>query len=121
MEQGRLRSVDEVIGYNIQATDGDIGHVEEFIVDDDTWIIRWFVVDTRNWLPGRKVLVAPDWVTRTSWGDRDVHVDVTRARIKDCPEYDPGLPINRRYEQQLYDYYGRPVYWEDESRTIPTR
>jgi hypothetical protein len=106
-----LRSVDEVTGYRIQANDGGIGHVEDFIVDDFAWVIRYLVVDTRNWLPGRKVLLTPDMIDAVRWDDQTVHVHLTRAQIKKSPEYDPAAPINREYETRLYDYYGRPSYW----------
>ena len=106
-----LRSMREVIGYHIQATDSEIGHVEDFVVDDETWRIRYMVVDTRNWWPGRKVLVSPDWIDRLSWEERKVHVDLSRERIREGPEWDPRDPVNRQYEQRLYDYYGRPAYW----------
>jgi len=68
-------------------------------------------VDTRNWLPGKKVLVSPGWIERVSWADRKVYVELTREIIKESPEYDPSAPVNRRYEERLYDYYGRPRYW----------
>ena len=106
-----LRSVDEVTGYHIQATDDEIGHVENFIIDDKTWIIRYMVVDTRNWLPGRKVLVTPVWITSVDWAESKVSVDLTREQVKDSPEYDPSAPVNREYEVRLYDFYGRPKYW----------
>jgi len=106
-----LRSVREVTGYHIQATDGEIGHVEDFVFDDESWSIRYTVVDTRNWLPGRKVLVAPAWVKSIRWDERKVHVDMSRGSIEKGPEYDPSEPVNREYEARLYDYYGRPKYW----------
>lgn len=106
-----LRSVNEVIGYDIQARDGDVGHVEDFVADDETWIIRYMVVDTRDWLPGKKVLVAPTWVDAVAWAERNVYVDLSKETVKDSPEFDPSAPINREYEIRLYDYYGRPKYW----------
>lgn len=106
-----LRSAKEVDGYHIRATDGDIGHVEDFILDDETWTLRYMVVDTRNWLPGKKVLLAPRWVDSIGWADRTVSVDLTRDLVKNSPKYDPTMPINREYEERLYDFYGRPVYW----------
>jgi len=54
-----LRSIREVSGYHIHATDGELGHVEDFVIDDETWAIRYLIVDTRNWLPGKKILIAP--------------------------------------------------------------
>ena len=106
-----LRSMHEVTGYHIEASDGEIGHVEDFIIDDMTWTVRYVVVDTKNWLPGKKVLVAPSWAREIDWADRKVYVDVSRDRIKESPEFDPGEPVNREYETKLYDYYGRPAYW----------
>jgi uncharacterized protein YrrD len=106
-----LRSSQEVIGYHIQATDGEIGHVEDFIVDDELWDIRYMIVDTRNWLLGRKVLVAIPWIERVSWGESKVFVDLSKEKVKNSPKYDPLAPVNREYEEVLYDFYGRPKYW----------
>ncbi len=106
-----LRSVQEVKGYHIHARDGKIGHVEDFIVDDETWVIRYVVVDTRNLLPGRKVLIAPKWVDSVNWGGQTMHIDLPKERIKNGPTYDPTAPVNREIEARLYDYYGRPTYW----------
>jgi len=106
-----LRSVREVTGYHIQASDGEIGHAEEFIAEDETWVIRYMVVDTKDWLPGRKVLVSPGWIERVSWPDSKIFVDLPRETVKNSPAFDPGDPVNRQYEERLYDYYGRPKYW----------
>ncbi len=106
-----LRSVREVRDYAINAADGELGHVADFIVDDDAWRIRYMIVDTRNWLPGKKVLVALDWITGIDAEDNTVTVDLTQEQIKGAPEFDPKDPVNRGYEEVLYDYYGRPKYW----------
>jgi hypothetical protein len=107
-----LRSAVEVEGYRIAATDGEIGHLEDLIVDDESWRIRYAIIDTRNWLPGRKVLVAPDWIEKISWGGREVEMGLSREQIRESPEYDPASPVNRAYEERLYDFYGRPAYWK---------
>ncbi len=107
-----LRSVKEVTGYHIAAMDGEIGHVEDFILDDETWSLRYMVVDTRNWLPGRKVLVSPTWVDEFDWSEDIAVVSLTQEEIRESPPFDPGEPINREYEGRLFDFYGRPVYWE---------
>jgi hypothetical protein len=109
-----LRSADEVINYYIEASDGDVGHVEDFLVDDQSWTIRYMVVDTRNWLPGKKVLVAIQWIKEITWAESRVYVDLSRARIKNSPEYDPAAPLNRAYEAELHDHYDRPKYWGEE-------
>ena len=94
-----------------QALDGEIGHVEDFLVDDESWAVRYLVIDTSNWIGGRTVLVAPDWVRRIDWHDRLLLVDLTRDAIKNSPEYDPTVELDRDYEDQLYEYYRRPAYW----------
>jgi hypothetical protein len=106
-----LQSTQEVIGYYIRASDGDIGHVEDFIVDNAAWTMRYIVIDTRNWWPGKKVLVAPQWITAVNWGESQVQVDLRREDIKNSPEFDSAAPVNREYEERLYDFYGRPKYW----------
>lgn len=106
-----LRSTREVKGYHIHATDGQIGHVEDFIAGDEDWVVRYLVVDTRNWLRGRSVLVSPEWIQKVSWDEQQVYVDAGKKIVKECPTYNPSAPVNREYEVQLYDYYGRPKYW----------
>lgn len=94
-----LRSMREVDGYHIEATDGDIGHVEDFIVDDEQWRIRYLVVDTRNWLPGgRKVLVPSLFIDHLSWSEMKVKVDKDQETIKNSPPYDPDALLNRDEE-----------------------
>jgi hypothetical protein len=110
-EEIHLRSTREVIGYHIQATDDTIGHVVDFILEDEKWVIRYMVVDTRNWLPGKKVLVSPHWIKDIRWTQTKVYVDLSKEAVKNSPEYDPSEPVNREYELRLYDYYGRPKYW----------
>lgn len=106
-----LRSSTEVAGYKIHASDGQIGHVEDFIADNEKWVIRYIMVDTRNWLPGKKVIISPKWINEINWTDSRVTVDVKIEKIKNSPEYNPEVPVNRNYESQLYEYYGWPPYW----------
>ncbi len=106
-----LRSVAEIRGYHIQGSDDAIGHVADFVVDDETWEVRYLVVDTSNWWFGKKVLVAPHWASRVSYDESKVFVDLSRQKIKNSPEWDATVAINREYEARLYDYYGRPMYW----------
>jgi len=107
-----LQSVREVSGYHIYARDGEMGHVDDFIVEDESWTVRYLVIDTGNWLPGRRVLLVPSWVQKVDWSERMVYVDLQKDTIRESPLFDPSVPINRDYEQRLYDYYGRPAYWE---------
>lgn len=118
-----LRSTDAVSGYRVQAMGGEIGHIDDFIIDDEAfegapWEIRYLVIDTRNWLPGKHVLIPPLWAESIDWDTRRVQVGLTRAMIESGPEYDPATPINRQYEEVFYDYYGRPKYWTEASRSV---
>ena len=106
-----LRSTDNVSGYEIQALDGEIGHVEDFIIDDETWAIRYLVVATRNWWPGKKVLISPQWIERVSWSESKVFVNLTRDAIKRSPEYTEALLLTRDYETGLHHHYNRQGYW----------
>lgn len=107
-----LRSAAEVIGYRLQATDAAIGHLADFLIDRETWAIRYIVVDLRNWLPGRHVLLPPQWIKQLDWEEQIVDVDVTRDTVQHAPEYDPAIEFSREYEAELYRHYQRPGYWQ---------
>jgi hypothetical protein len=109
-----LRSTQDVSGHHIQAADGEIGHVEDFIIDDEMWAIRYLIIDTRNWWPGQQVLVSPQWIERVSWSDSKVFVNLTREIIKQSPEYTEASLITRDYETRLHGHYNRLGYWVDE-------
>jgi hypothetical protein len=106
-----LRSTKAVTGYHIEASDGEIGHVDGFIVDDEDWAIRYIEVATKNWWPGKKVLVSPAWIERVSWEDSKVYAGLTREAIKNAPEFVDVTSITREYEDRLYSHYGRAAYW----------
>jgi sporulation protein YlmC with PRC-barrel domain len=107
-----LRSVQELTGYQLETTDGSMGHVEDFLVDSESWAIRYIIVDTRNWWPGRHVLISPQWITRVDWAERLVTVDVARDTVQSAPEYDPGADYSRTHEASLHRHYQRPGYWQ---------
>jgi uncharacterized protein YrrD len=107
--QHSLRSM---IGFSIRATDGDLGKVDEFYFDDVTWTIRYMVVETGNWLSGRKVLISlvalgiPDWESRT------FSVNLTCDQVRNSPDIDTQRPVYRQHETKLHEYYQWPQYWE---------
>jgi hypothetical protein len=109
-----LRSTYGVSGHHIQALDGEIGHVEDFIIDDETWAIRYLIIDTHNWWPGKKVLVSPQWIESVSWGERKVFVNLSREVIKRSPLYTEESLLTRDYEIGLHQHYNRQGYWVDE-------
>jgi hypothetical protein len=103
-----------VNGYNIQAVDGEIGHVEDFVIDDETWAIRYLIIDTRNWWPGKKVLVSTKWIDRVIWSELGVFINLSREAIKQSPEYTDESLITRDYEIGLHEHYNRQGYWANE-------
>lgn len=104
-----LRDSGEVMGYRLQARDGELGHVHDLVLDDQDWRVRYFVVDTGNWWPGKKVLIAPTWVDRVSWADRAIFVDLGRDLIRTAPAYDPDQIIGHDDEVRLYAHYGKAM------------
>jgi hypothetical protein len=106
-----LRSTHDVSGHHIQATDGEIGHVDDFIIDDEMWAIRYLIIDTQNWWPGKKVLVSPQWIERVSWRDSTVLINLTREAIRQSPEYTEESLLTRDYETGLHRHYDRQEYW----------
>ncbi|MEI7728747.1 MAG: PRC-barrel domain-containing protein [Verrucomicrobiota bacterium] len=119
-----LRSTDDVNGHLIEATDGEIGHVEDFIIDDETWAIRYLIINTRNWWPGKKVLLSPQWIEHVSWSQSKVFVNLCRATIKQSPEFVAETLLTRDYEVGLHHHYNRQGYWIDErpgmAKTVST-
>ncbi len=106
-----LRSVAEVTGYHIHATDGEIGHIENFVFDHANWDIRYLGVETRNWWPGQHVLISPYAVREIDWADRHVELNITRAKVKASPPCDSVAMVDRAYEERLHSHYGWPGYW----------
>jgi hypothetical protein len=112
-----LRSTHEVTGYHATANDGDIGKIEDFVIDDETWAIRYLIVATTHWWLGKKVLVSPRWIQNVSWGEQKVVFDLSRETIKQSPEYTADMPLTRDYEARLHQHYHRQGYWQAELAT----
>jgi len=101
-----LRSIEAVTGYHIHATDGAIGHVEDFLLGDTDWSIHYLIVDTKNWWPGKRVLIAPRLAQEINWTHRRVNLDVDRQKVKDSPLYDATTTVDGAYERHFHSYYG---------------
>ena len=84
-DDSHLRSVREVTGYHIRARDGKIGHVDDFLINPETWAIEHLMIDTSNWIGGRSVLVSPTSVRRVSWVDRIVELSISRDTVAKSP------------------------------------
>jgi uncharacterized protein YrrD len=104
-DKPHLRSTKEVTGYDIHATDGVIGAVEDFIIDDTTWKIDFLIVETGNWFSGKKVIISPHWIKNVKWEEQKVTINHLKEEVKNSPEYNSSKPINDSYEHELNDYY----------------
>lgn len=105
-----LLSIDHLKGYRIEAADGDIGHVDSFLFEDTRWMVRYLVVDTRNFLPGKKVLIAPHCIT--SMDKKGLRVNLSVDEVRNSPLIDTDKPVSRQMEKELHSFYGWPYYWE---------
>lgn len=111
--QPGLRSTGNIRGRKLQASDGEIGHIADFILDDENWVIRYLDIDTISWWPSKHVLICPQWIESISWEEFIVQVNLTRAQIKDSPEYNKDSDLERDYEQCLHTHYHCKGYWDD--------
>jgi len=103
-----LRSIVEVTGYHVHATDGSIGYVENFLVDSESWVIRYLTIDTSNWWFGQHVLISPHAVKEVDWTARYIRLDIARVQVKASPPWNPTIPIDEEFEEQLYSHYDWP-------------
>ena len=109
-----LRSCNALLRYHIEATDGGMGHVKGLLVDEETWAVRYLVVEAGNWWLGHQVLIAPQWIEKVSWTDRTVSVNVTRQAVKHAPTYNSSVAPSREQEIDLHQHHGRAGYWANE-------
>ena len=93
------------------ATDGEIGEVKEFYFDNETWAVRYLIVETGNWLSNRKVLISPQALQVTDRENKDFPTNLTKEQIKNSPDIDTNKPISRRQEIKLYGHYPWRSYW----------
>ena len=106
-----LRPVKDILNYKILATDGEIGGVSDLIVDDEEMKLRYLVIDTGSWLPGRKVVLSTAWISRVVPQKEAVVMNIEKKRIQEAPDYRPDAQLDREYETRLHDYYRFPYYW----------
>jgi uncharacterized protein YrrD len=109
-----LRSTAALTGYHVSAADGAMGHVDDFMLDADTWTIRYLEINTSYWWVGKKVLMSPEWIESISWLDTNISINLLRETIKTAPEYIESRLITRAYELRLHEHYGQLPYclWE---------
>ena len=111
--KSHLRSATEIFNYSVDAVEGEVGSVKDFIIDDETWQVHYMNVDLSKWLDSDKqILVALEWIGRIEVSANKVYINLPQDAVKYSPDFDANLPVNRQYEEVLYDYYGRPKYWQ---------
>jgi hypothetical protein len=101
----------DIIGFEIRATDGSIGSIDDLLVDETDWSVRWVVIDTGTWLPGRKVLLPASCFGAPSMPDRQFPIELSRQQVEDSPDIDTDAPVSRQMESDIYGYYGWHPYW----------
>ena len=106
-----LLNASAIKGYAIEASDGRLGTVSDFLFHDASWLVRWLVVDTGKWLSGRKVLLPVSALGHLDQGKEEFSVRLTMQQIKDSPDIDADRPVSRQMETNIYDYYGWSPYW----------
>jgi hypothetical protein len=107
-----LRSIHKLHGDKLGASDGEIGHVKDFYFDDESWVVRYVVADTGLWLPGREVLLSPHAFGRFDLAEKVLRVNLTREQIENSPPIELHKPVSRQYEDEYFQYYGWPAYWQ---------
>jgi sporulation protein YlmC with PRC-barrel domain len=107
-----LRSIKQILGDKLGATDGEIGQVKDFYFDDQNWAVRYLVADTGNWLPGRQVLLSPHSLSGLDAAGKVLRVNLTREKIENSPAIETHKPLSRQYEEEYHRYYGWPFYWQ---------
>jgi hypothetical protein len=106
-----LWSLDSLLGYAIHEQDGDLGKVHDFYFDDDTWTIRYLVVETGRWFHRKRVLIAASIVTQSGWEKRKFSVPLTKEQVRRSPLIDTDAPVSRQHEIEMQNHYGWPAYW----------
>lgn len=106
-----LRSLHDMRGFRIRATDDEVGSVHDVFLDDERWAVRYLVVETGAWLAGRQVLVSPMTIAGVDLNARELSVALTRAQIEGSPDVNTHQPISRQQEAEHSAYYGLMPYW----------
>lgn len=110
-----LRSIKQLYGDKLGASDGDLGHVKDFYFDDRDWAIRYLVADTGTWLPGRQVLISPHSLGRLDQAGKVLRVNLTRKQMEGSPSIESHQPVSRQYEEEYHRYFGWPFYWQGDA------
>lgn len=106
-----LRSLKSIEGYRLQASDGDLGKTKDFYFDDESWTVRYAIVDTHKWLPGRLVLISPSSFDESDWDSSVISTPLTKEQVREAPSVEKELPVSRQNEAALATHFAWPTYW----------
>jgi hypothetical protein len=106
-----LRSLEKIRSYQVSAPNDTFGRVEDLVMDDATWTIRYVQLETRKWLPGQSVLLSPEWFSRFDWDNKTLACELTRDTIERIPKLSRGMPVTRAFETALFEHFDKPAYW----------
>ncbi|MDF7798543.1 PRC-barrel domain-containing protein [Pontiellaceae bacterium B1224] len=106
-----LRSLEEIRSYKVSTENDTFGRVEDLVMDDATWTIRYVQLDTRKWLPGQSVLLSPEWFNWFDWDNKTLGCELTRDTIERIPKLAQGMPVTRSFETALFEHFDKPAYW----------
>ena len=101
-----LRSVADISTYHIHATDGEIGHLSDVLIDDSDWSVKYLIVNTSNWWQGKEVLISPRSTESIRWTENLIYLGVNRDRVRTSPEYDASHPITTAFDTEMASHYG---------------
>jgi hypothetical protein len=106
-----LQVISPLNGFSIEASDGRIGTVVDFLFDDASWKVRWLVINCGTWATGRKVLIHPSAILQEDLDGQQFVVALTKAQVAGSPKLDDDQQVSRQMETELYDYYGWDPLW----------
>ena len=107
-----LRSIKQLYGNKLAATDGEIGQVKDVYFDDVHWTVRYVVAETGTWLTSRQVLLSPHALGNIQRSEHHLEVRLTRQQIEKSPSIEWHKPVSRQFEEEYHRYFGWPYYWE---------
>jgi sporulation protein YlmC with PRC-barrel domain len=106
-----LRSLKDLERYTVSATDGDVGNVVNFFIDDERWAVRYLIVESHGFMDGRRTLISPISFGKADWSTKRFNVTLTKDKVRNSPLIDTDKPVSRQHERELNRYYGYPFYW----------
>lgn len=107
-----FRSLEDLMGASMIAMDGEIGKICNFLFDDQSWKIRYCVVDVGHWLARREVLISMSVIDQPDWKTKTLRARLTKEQLRNGPDVDSKKPVSRQQEIAMREYFGWPAYWD---------